>query len=234
MAGTRSAWSINLIRMPGVLARSVTAAVGRPPTQKKASILRSLSADADSATPRLAPHILVLVETRGLDDAKGHHLGGAPARACRYALALQVGDPADSAAVEGHHVHAVRIEDHQRAHRHRLALELVLALVGIERGVGHRERDIRLGGADELQVGDRSSGDLGRGLHAVDVFGEHRGHPAAERVVHAAGAAGGDGQVLRLRRRRERHSQQRNNASEQLHQILLWFEPDITARRALN
>src|SRR5438093_750369 len=38
--------------MPGVLARSVTAAVGRPPTQKNASILRSLSAFTDSATPR--------------------------------------------------------------------------------------------------------------------------------------------------------------------------------------
>src|SRR5216684_1627598 len=35
----------------GVIARSVIAAVGRPPTQKKASILRSLIALTDSATP---------------------------------------------------------------------------------------------------------------------------------------------------------------------------------------
>ena len=37
--------------MPGVAARSVTAAVGMPPTQKNASILRSLTALTDSATP---------------------------------------------------------------------------------------------------------------------------------------------------------------------------------------
>src|ERR1041384_6571622 len=122
MAGTRCAWSISLILMPGVLARSVTAAVGRPPTQKKASILRSLSAEADSATPSrsrrmsrslsrpaasmtrkamtsvarppepLAPHVAILVEARGLDDAEGHDLGGAAARAGRYALALGVLD----------------------------------------------------------------------------------------------------------------------------------------------
>ena len=36
---------------PGVLARSVTAAVGSPPTQKNASIFRSLIAFTDSATP---------------------------------------------------------------------------------------------------------------------------------------------------------------------------------------
>jgi uncharacterized protein len=41
---TVSAWSISLIFTFGVAARSVTAAVGKPPTQKKASILRSLSA----------------------------------------------------------------------------------------------------------------------------------------------------------------------------------------------
>ena len=42
IAATTSAWSIILILVFGVLARSVTAAVGRPPTQKKASILPSL------------------------------------------------------------------------------------------------------------------------------------------------------------------------------------------------
>ena len=52
MAATTSAWSIILILVPGVLARSDTAAVGRPPTQKNASILPSLSALTDSATPR--------------------------------------------------------------------------------------------------------------------------------------------------------------------------------------
>ena len=40
------------IFIPGELARSVTAAVGKPPTQKKASILRSLIAFTDSAAPK--------------------------------------------------------------------------------------------------------------------------------------------------------------------------------------
>jgi hypothetical protein len=52
MAATRSAWSTILILLPGELARSDTAAVGRPPTQKKASILPSFSALTDSAAPR--------------------------------------------------------------------------------------------------------------------------------------------------------------------------------------
>ena len=48
---TTSEWSTSLIRVPGVLARSVTAAVGSPPTQKNASILLSFMAFTDSATP---------------------------------------------------------------------------------------------------------------------------------------------------------------------------------------
>ena len=57
--------SIILIFTPGELARSVTAAVGRPPTQKKASILRSFSAltGLGDAEP-LALHVLVLVQAR--------------------------------------------------------------------------------------------------------------------------------------------------------------------------
>ena len=52
MFSTTSAWSIIAIFTPGVAPRSVTAAVGSPPTQKNASIRRSLSALTDSATPR--------------------------------------------------------------------------------------------------------------------------------------------------------------------------------------
>jgi hypothetical protein len=45
-----------------------------------------------------------------------------------------------------------------------------------------------------------AAGDLRGGLDAGHVLGQHRRHAAAERVVHAAGAAGGDGDVLRVRR----------------------------------
>ena len=48
--GIASSWSSNLIFVPGVAARSVTAAVGTPPDQKNASIFLSLRAFTDSAT----------------------------------------------------------------------------------------------------------------------------------------------------------------------------------------
>jgi hypothetical protein len=47
-----SACEINWILMPGVAPRSSTAAVGKPPSQMNASILRSFIAPADSAAPR--------------------------------------------------------------------------------------------------------------------------------------------------------------------------------------
>ena len=50
MAGISSVVSTITIFMPGLFAKSVTAAVGKPPTQKKASILRSFTALTDSAT----------------------------------------------------------------------------------------------------------------------------------------------------------------------------------------
>ena len=81
-----------------------------------------------------------------------------------------------------------------------LPVNLSCALVGIERRVRHGERDVGLAGADELQVGDRAAGHFRGGLHAGDILRQHGGHAAAERVVHAAGAAGGDGKVLRLGR----------------------------------
>ncbi len=50
IAGTSAAVSTITIFIPGLLAKSVTAAVGKPPTQKNASILRSFTALTDSAT----------------------------------------------------------------------------------------------------------------------------------------------------------------------------------------
>src|SRR3954471_16392986 len=59
----------------------------------------------------LTLHVLVLVEPRSLDDAKRHHLGSAAAGARRDPLAFQIGHFCDAGALDGHHVHAVRIED---------------------------------------------------------------------------------------------------------------------------
>src|SRR4026209_1595867 len=128
ITGTSCAMSIILIFTPGELARSVTAAVGRPPTQKKASILRSLSAFTDSATPSrprpaapLALHVLVLVQPRGFDDAEREHFGRAAARSGGHALAFHVCDLRDPGALDRHDVHAVRVEHRERTHRNRLA-----------------------------------------------------------------------------------------------------------------
>ena len=69
-----------------------------------------------------------------------------------------------------HHVHAVRIEHHQGAHVDRVALELVLALERIERGVDHHQRDLALLGADQLEIVDRAAGDARGRLHARHVL----------------------------------------------------------------
>src|SRR5580765_5287843 len=144
--------------MPGVLARSVTAAVGRPPTQKKASILRSLSADADSATPSRSRRMSLSLSRPAASMT----------RKAMTSVALPP-EPVDTRLPFRSAI--LRIQDHQRAHRDRPALELVLALQRVERGVGHSEGDVGLAGADELQVGDRAAGHLGGGLHAVNVLG---------------------------------------------------------------
>jgi len=79
--------------MPGVLARSVTAAVGNPPTQKNASILRSLMALTDSATPDVRAACPYLVQPRGL-RSRGRAMTSVALRGNRWnhALALEVGN----------------------------------------------------------------------------------------------------------------------------------------------
>ena len=151
----------------------------------------------------LAPHVLVLVEAGGLDDAERHHLGGAARRAGRDALALEVGHLLDALALDRHHMHAVRVEHHQGADVDRIALELVVALERVERGVDHHHGDFALLGADQLEIVDRAAGDAGGRGVARHVFGQDVGHAAAERIVHAAGAAGGDGDGGLLLRQRD-------------------------------
>ena len=113
----------------------------------------------------LALHVLVLVEAGGLDHAERHHFGGAAGRAGGDALALEVGHLLDAGALDRHHMHPVRIEHHQRPQRHLAALELVLAVERVERGVGHGEAEFALAGADQLEIVDRAAGDFGGRLH---------------------------------------------------------------------
>src|SRR6185369_10479763 len=154
--------------------------------------------------------------------------GRAARRAGRDALALQVAHLRDAAAVDADDVHAVGVEDHERAQRHLVALELVLAAVRVLAGVRHREGDVRLAAADELQVVDRAAGDLGGRLHAGDVLRQHRGDAAAHRVVDAAGAAGRDRDVLRRRGERDDESgDERERARDRAMHLVSW----VLARR---
>ena len=142
---TTSEWSIILILVPGVLARSVTAAVGRPPTQKKASILLSFMALTDSATPsrsRLTSLSLSMPAASRMRKAiTSVALPGEPVEMC---LPFRSASLLTPRALDRHQVHAVRIQHHQRAQRDLVALELVLALERVEAGIGHREADIGL------------------------------------------------------------------------------------------
>ena len=161
----------------------------------------------------LALHVLVLVQARRLDDAEPHHFGGAAARAGGDALALQVRHLGDAGALDRHHVHAVRVQHHERARGNRFAGELVFALDRVDRRIGLGQGDVGLAGADQLQVGDRAAGDLCGRLHAGYILRQHRGHATAEREIDAARAAGGDGQVLRLRGAGKRQQQREGHAN---------------------
>ena len=155
--------------------------------------------DALGDAEALTLHVLVLVETGGLDDAECEHLGGAAGRTRGDALALEILDLGDAGAVDGHDVHMVRIHDDERLDRQLAALELVETADGIPRGVDLREGDVGAAGADELQVGNRAAGHFRRCRRVRDVLADDAREPAAERIVHAARATRGDRELLGLR-----------------------------------
>src|SRR6266705_1961649 len=172
IAATVSAWSISLILMPGVLARSVTAAVGRPPTQKNASILRSLSAFTDSATPSRSRFMSRSLSRPAASMTRNPITSVAlpgepvetrlPFRSAIFVMPMPYRD----------HVHAIGIQNHQGAQGYLGALELVLAAVGVLAGVCHGKPDIRFASGNQLEVVHRATGHLGRSLQARHVLGQ--------------------------------------------------------------
>ena len=64
--------------------------------------------------------------------------------------------------------------------------------------------------ADQLEIVDRAAGDARRRRHARHVFRQHVRHAAAERIVDAAGAAGGDGDVESAARSADAGKQRRS------------------------
>ena len=154
--------------------------------------------DALGHAEALAAHVLVGVEAGGLDHAQGVDLGGAAGRAGGDALALHVLDLGDAGAVHRHHVHVVGVHDHQRPDRQLAAGELVRAVDGIPGGVHLAEGDVGLARADQLQVGHRAAGDLRGGGDAGKLLAQDVAEAAAQRIVDAARAAGGDRHLLAL------------------------------------
>src|SRR5690349_13010916 len=180
MAATRFAWSMSFSFTPGVFARSVTAAVGRPPTQKNASILRSLMAFTDSATPSRSRFM-----SRSLSSPAASMTRNAITSVALPPEPVETRLPLRSFIILMP-VPAIRIHDEERAHRDRLALELVLALVGVQCRIGHRHAEIGLARVDELEIRDRATRYFRGRLDARHIFRQYRRHATAERVIHAA------------------------------------------------
>ena len=71
-------------------------------------------------------------------------------------------------------------------------------LSGIDGSVDLGEGDVGVAGADQLQVVERAAGHLGGRRDARNLLAEDGAEAAGERIVDAAGAAGGDGELLGL------------------------------------
>ena len=189
--------------MPGVAARSWIAAVGTPPLQKNASTLPSFSAPADSA----ALSWCRVMSFRGSSPA------AARTRSAMSSVPLP-GDPTDTTRpfrsatrlipldCADDDVRVVRVQHRQRADAADGAgvLERPASRQRRRQRVDQREREIDLALLHELEVVHRRAGDFGRGLDARNLLRDQPRQRAAVGVVHAAGAAGGDGQILRLSR----------------------------------
>src|SRR6185436_1344798 len=67
------------------------------------------------------------VDADCLEHAPRHHLRAATRGTRRDALSLEIGKLGDAGAVDGHDVHAVRIEHDQRARVDLATLEFILA-----------------------------------------------------------------------------------------------------------
>ena len=194
--------------MPGVAARSVTRRGGHAADPEERVDLAVLDRiDGLGGSEALLLDVLLAVEAGRLQHAKGHDLRPAASRSRRHAFALEIGQAVDARALDGHHVHLVGIEHHQRPGVDLAVLELVDALVGLPPGVGHDESHLRLAGIDELQVVDGAAGHFGGGRQPGNVLGQDVGHAATHRIIDATGASGRDrypGRLLRERKWSER------------------------------
>ena len=88
-----------------------------------------------------------------------------------------------------------------------------MPLIGIDGGVDLGEGDVGIARADQLHVVDRAAGDLGGGRDAGNLLGDDGAETAGQRIVDAAGAAGGDRELLGLLRLGPHRARQRSTAA---------------------
>ena len=147
-----------------MLARSRIAAVGRPPLQKNASILPSLSASTDAFTrQRLPADVAVRIEPGGRAAMRNAitsvPLPGEPVETTLPRRSASRSMPLPSIVDD---VRVVRIEHGQRARPHRAGpLKRPSRARAASQRVGQRERDVDLALLDQLEVVDRGRRDLG-------------------------------------------------------------------------
>src|SRR5690606_1877341 len=171
---------------------------------------------------------VVVGDAHGLQDRVRRDLGAGAGSAHRDALAAQVGEAVDVRVGPRYHVHGVRVGHRDGPEVRELRQvaagpEVAGALVGGEDRVGERERQVGVAARDERDVVHRGVRGLHRGGVAVDEAVDDLGVAAADRVVHAAGAAGGDREGrLRGRQAEAQRSQDDERPKDGSHAFLLW------------
>src|SRR5690606_40836048 len=136
----------------------------------------------------------IRIDVHCLEHAEGEQLGRATRRSRRDSLTLEILDLLDARALDGYHVHVVRVDDRDSFER-QLARKLALAVDRIPCGVDHRESDVRAARADELKVIDGATCDFGRRRHTFQLMRDDVTETAAVWVVNANGAPSCDRQL---------------------------------------
>ena len=168
---------------------------GRDETHVGLVVLHALG-DTGKTQPVQGPEI-VEAHTGLLEDVFRIDGRSAAAVAGDDALAFEVGDGLDTGFLAGHDLDDFRVQGSNPPHvLDRVALELIRAVIGLVGGVVLDEGGFDAVGADQVEVGGGGIAGLGGDDHIGHLGGQGLGQHAAQGIVSAAGAAGGNGEEL--------------------------------------
>ncbi|MDT4844974.1 hypothetical protein FQZ97_789460 [compost metagenome] len=179
----------------------------------------------------------------GLEDGARVQFGARLGRAHRNALALEVGQGLDARVGAGDDLDVVVVGGREAAQLVQLLGEarFGLALPGVGQGIGQRQGQLAAAGLQQVEVLGRGLGDLGGGACVGDVLGEDLRQRHAQRVVHAALAAGEHVDELLLlgqgaardqgRAGRQQQGAGTHEGAEFFHACLQWFLRNIPPAR---